>query len=68
MSSLNKLGVFDLSKPFVLRDGWASFISSILQQTHELSTNASDASSIERAIASIIPGNQLQDVMETLTW
>lgn len=68
MSSLNKLGVFDLSKPFVLRDGWASFIPSVLQQTHDLSTNANDASSIERAISSIIPGDQIQDVMEALTW
>lgn len=68
MSSLNKLGVFDLSKPFVLNDGWASFIPSVLQRTHELSTNANDASSLERAISSIIPGDQLQDAMDALTW
>ena len=68
MSSLNKLGVFDLSKPFVLSDGWPSFIPSVLQRTHELSTSANDASSTERAISSVIPGDQLQDIMEALSW
>jgi len=68
MSSLSKLGVFDLSKPFVLSNGWVSFIPTVLQQTHALSTNANDAPSIERAISSVIPGDQLQDVMEALTW
>jgi hypothetical protein len=68
MSSLSKLGVFDQNKPFVLSNGWASFIPSVLQQTHELSTNANDISSIERAISSIIPGEQLQGIMEALTW